>query len=630
MGMEEDELLAFRERWKQELTKNTKTSGKDKEGYFGHHSKDSSSVHQSTNFWEKQSNASQQTQPTSKDQPEYVSIAEGLLDGRSSPLLDRIEQERTRRKRAPDSDALNTHAPPKKENKDQKLLEQFLQDLNEVNDIPFFDVELPYELALKIFHFLGRTDLGRCAQVSKSWKVLAEDEVLWHRLCLDEGYHDGASVSDSPCWKSTLRDCRNTENGVKSNWKNRVGSIRHLQYELGKVLCDVSSCAGLVIAGYTSGDVRLWDTLHWDKSYLHPTHYIRNETPAPYVSHVRVNKTVATAAYENGCVDVWSTETGLEPIHQYQHLRRVHALDLSPDSPALASASGPDVRVDAPDEKGYWKSRCLVQLPKPVDGVLVVPGRRDFPLVTAWADESVYLLDSRWKEEQEPRVLHFVYGHPVTCVDVSPFRAALGIKSCGWGMNDGGNKIQVYSLETSQCELTVGNSAGDFTCVNLRDSPPHLLVCGNKDRRVRVFDLRTGSSVVSLYAHHMGVTTVQADDWKVVSGGGEGLVSVWEMRIGAKLWEMHNRHPVRHIRFNSSTLVTANIPDEKNPRGACITDDDLTAHRRYRGLICHYDFSMDSSIQDHVLPICRSNYTESSGYSYNIGLAVPYDILTGP
>lgn len=51
---------------------------------------------------------------------------------------------------------------------------------------------------------------------------------------------------------------------------------------------------------------------------------------------------------------------------------------------------------------------------------------------------------------------------------------------------------------------------------------------------------------------------------------------------------------------------------------------------RYRGLICHYDFSMDSSTQDHILPICRSNYTESSGYSYNIGLAVPYDILKGP
>ena len=37
---------------------------------------------------------------------------------------------------------------------------------NEVNDIPFFDIELPYELALKIFQYLNCTELGRCAQVS--------------------------------------------------------------------------------------------------------------------------------------------------------------------------------------------------------------------------------------------------------------------------------------------------------------------------------------------------------------------------------------------------------------------------------------------------------------------------------
>lgn len=67
-----------------------------------------------------------------------------------------------------------------------------------------------------------------------------------------------------------------------------------------------------------------------------------------------------------GCVDVWSTETGLEPIHHYQHLQRVRALDLSPDCPTLASASGPEVRLDSTDEQGYWRSQCLNQLPKPV------------------------------------------------------------------------------------------------------------------------------------------------------------------------------------------------------------------------------------------------------------------------
>ncbi|XP_035513896.1 F-box/WD repeat-containing protein 8 [Morone saxatilis] len=519
--------------------------------------------------------------------------------------------------------------PQRKVKKDEELLDQLIQDLNEVNDIPFFDVDLPYELALKIFQYLNCTELGRCAQVSRAWRVLAEDGVLWFRMCTREGYHRDAGVSDSPCWKSTLRDCRSSAKTVCSNWKNRVGSISQLQFELGKVLCDVSSCDSFVLAGYTSGDVRLWDTLHWDStaSYLKPNSLSTNSDPRPYVSHVQVNSTVAAAAYEDGCVDLWSTETGGEPIHHYQSPGRVQALALSPDSPVLVSAAGPDIRLDRADDCGYWRTLCQAQLPKTVESLVLVPGRgQQCTLAAVTAGETVYLLDDR---EEEPRTLHSVYGHPVTCLDASDSHVALGVKSTGWSMHGGGNKIHIYNLETGKPVVCVGNSPGDFTCINLRDTPAHLLVCGNKDRRVRVFDLRAGSSVASLYAHHLGVTSVQADDWKIVSGGGEGLVCVWEMRMGAKLWEMHNRHPVRHVRFNTSTLVTANIPDDKSPRGACITDDDLTAHRRHRGVICHYDFSENALSQEHILPICRSDYTESYGYNYNIGLTVPYDRLSG-
>uniref|UniRef100_A0A6Q2ZII2 F-box/WD repeat-containing protein 8 n=1 Tax=Esox lucius TaxID=8010 RepID=A0A6Q2ZII2_ESOLU len=658
MIMAENELLAFRECWKQELTHKIKEDSSS--NVTGQTSREDSKLKryfedfgQNRSLLKIRHDAALQGRikggneavlsagkPQKEDKPEYVSIAEGLLDGRTSPLLERMQEERSRRKRQYHSltNACSTslqQQPQRKINKGDKLVDQFIQDLNETNDIPFFDIELPYELALKIFQYLSRKELGRCAQVSKAWGVLAEDEVLWFKMCQKEGFHSSASVSDSPCWKSTLRDCRRSENAVRSNWKNRVGSISQLQYELGKVLCDVSSCCGYVVAGYTSGDVRLWDTLHWDSaaSFLRPSPAMVDVTPRPHVSHVSVNDGVAAAAYDDGCVDVWSTETGQEPVHHFQVPGRVQTLSLSSDSPTLATAAGLDVRLDQPDDRGYWRTLCQATLPKPV-GVHFRSlthgsgGRRgdSGPLVALSAGETVYLLAP---EYQEPRVLHTVYGHPVTCLDASASRAALGVKSSGWAMNDGGNKIQVYSLDTGQSEVSVGNAAGDFSCINLRDSPAHLLVCGNKDRRVRVFDLRSGSSVISLYAHHMGVTSVQADDWKIVSGGGEGLVCVWEMRMGAKLWEMHNRHPVRHVRFNASTLVTANIPDEKSPRGACITDDDLTAHRRHRGVICHYDFSEDSISQDHVLPICRSNYVESSGYNYNIGLAVPYDILSG-
>lgn len=43
---------------------------------------------------------------------------------------------------------------------------------NEINEVPFFDVQLPYELALKIFQYLGKAELGRCAQVSTAGSLL--------------------------------------------------------------------------------------------------------------------------------------------------------------------------------------------------------------------------------------------------------------------------------------------------------------------------------------------------------------------------------------------------------------------------------------------------------------------------
>ncbi|XP_061586516.1 F-box/WD repeat-containing protein 8 [Cololabis saira] len=650
--MAEDSLSAFRERWKEELTSrkeellvaapsssreaprrkhNSNRTGeslKTRGGGCGEDEEDEEGV----GVGKPGEAATQSLSEQTEEQPKYVSIARSLLNGRTSPLLGRIQEERTRRKRQYDNTTnaciASLQQREGKMKKEEELVAQLIEDLNEVNEIPFFDIELPYELALKIFQYLTCTELGRCAQVSRAWRVLAEDGVLWFRKCTREGYHQHASVSDSPCWKSSLRDCRNSAKAVRSNWKNRVGSISQLQFELGKVLCDVSSCDNFVLAGYSSGDVRLWDTLHWDStaSYLKANGLSANTNPRPLVSHVQVNVSVAAAAYEDGCVDLWSTESGGQPLHHYQSPGRIQALALSPDSPVLVSAAGSQVRLDSANDRGYWRTVSQVQLPNPVQSLVLVPGREDqSPLAALAAGDVVYMLDPR---EEEPQTLHSVYGHPVTCLDAADSLVAFGVKRTGWAMHDGGNKIHVYSLETSKPAASVGNSPGDFTCINLRDAPPHLLVCGNKDRRVRVFDLRSGSSVASLYAHHLGVTSVQADDWKIVSGGGEGLVCVWEMRMNAKLWEMHNRHPVRHVRFNYGTLVTANIPDDKSPRGACITDDDLTAHRRHRGVVCHYDFSDDAVSQDHILPICRSDYTGSHGYNYNIGLAVPYDRLS--
>ena len=43
---------------------------------------------------------------------------------------------------------------------------------NDINEVPFFDVNLPREIALRIFSHLGINDLCSCAQVCVLMKLL--------------------------------------------------------------------------------------------------------------------------------------------------------------------------------------------------------------------------------------------------------------------------------------------------------------------------------------------------------------------------------------------------------------------------------------------------------------------------
>lgn len=94
------------------------------------------------------------------------------------------------------------------------------------------------------------------SQVSRAWRVLAEDSVLWFKLCVRDGYHQNASMSDSPCWKSMLRDCRNSSKTVRFNWKVSLN-----YFTVAKQMLPSSSCAKLKNKSKDS----LWMTYRFTK-----------------------------------------------------------------------------------------------------------------------------------------------------------------------------------------------------------------------------------------------------------------------------------------------------------------------------------------------------------------------------
>ncbi|XP_063470632.1 F-box/WD repeat-containing protein 8 isoform X3 [Symphalangus syndactylus] len=533
---------------------------------------------------------------------------------------------------------------------------------------------------------------ARRPEVSKTWKVIAEDEVLWYRLCQQEGHLPDSSISDYSCWKLIFQECRAKEHMLRTNWKmiclhfqpqdlgtssysageegwiglpatsslivrvvrgvlraapltftdslegprkqkhylhtkeepkmsfpNRKGAVSELEHVPDVVLCDVHSHDGVVIAGYTSGDVRVWDTRTWD--YVAPFLESEDEEDEPgmqpNVSFVRINSSLAVAAYEDGFLNIWDLRTGKYPVHRFEHDARIQALALSQDDATVATASAFDVVMLSPNEEGYWQIAAEFEVPKLVQYLEIVPETRRYPVAVAAAGDLMYLL----KAEDSARTLLYAHGPPVTCLDVSANQVAFGVQGLGWVYE--GSKILVYSLEAGRRLLKLGNVLRDFTCVNLSDSPANLMVSGNMDGRVRIHDLRSGNIALSLSAHQLRVCAVQMDDWKIVSGGEEGLVSVWDYRTNQKLWEVYSGHPVQHISFSSHSLITANVPYQTVMRNADL--DSFTTHRRHRGLIRAYEFAVDQLAFQSPLPVCRSSCDAMATHYYDLALAFPYN-----
>lgn len=185
-------------------------------------------------------------------------------------------------------------------------------------------------------------------------------------------------------------------------------------------------------------------------------------------------------------------------------------------------------------------------------------------------------------------------------------------------------QVRLYRSHTGSLLSVLPGHCHEVTCLNLKDSPPQRIITGSYDKRVRIYDLRTEDIALNLRGHQDHVTTVQMDDWKVVSGAHDGNIRVWDQRMAAVLWHTHARHPVRLCHFDRVNMVSANIPNEKVPQTDSWYADDLILHRRSRGSLRVFDFSSDNATQG-VPDICSSSYDDTTGYNYNIALVTPYD-----
>uniref|UniRef100_A0A131Y209 Putative wd40 domain protein n=1 Tax=Ixodes ricinus TaxID=34613 RepID=A0A131Y209_IXORI len=506
-----------------------------------------------------------------------------------------------------------------KHDSDRSLLDTFISDLNEIDEIPFFDICLPREVAINIFRHLNIVDLCRCAQVSRSWRSIADDELLWHRHSREMGFADDVVAMEKAGWKRFLRDQMQRESVLRHNWKNRIGRLYELEYSRAGVLSAVDSSDAVVVAGYSSGEVRLW---HRTCDGLEVETLSVDGVPCAddsgHVSSVALSKSHAIVAYARG--EVCVADLGAPSLSAATPCRQL----LSLPGPAHVTASQNDdhfvafggTHVVLVDPSGRPRP---IQLSTKVSHVKLVPSRTGarHPCVVSAADDAVRLHAGDCFEV-DGVTLHHMIGATVTCVDATEGVVALGVTD-----RTAVHVFQVplYATESAKLLGTLTSHTSSVLCVNVSSCPDNLVLTGSCDKNARIFDVRTLQCEVRISAHGLGVTQVQMDEHSLVTGGQDGLVCVWDLRSKAKLWEMFCRHPVRHLRANATTLVTAHLPQELFPEPE---DGNVVVHARQRGSIRVYDFTANQHTSG-IPSICLSSYDEPAGYNYNVRLAVPYD-----
>nr|XP_006823062.1 PREDICTED: F-box/WD repeat-containing protein 8-like [Saccoglossus kowalevskii] len=278
---------------------------------------------------------------------EAVSIANDLLKGTYVKRKLSESDEHTNKDGKIDKETKKTRTLEAKGRTNANLLDTLIADLNEINEIPFFDIALPRELAMKIFEHFEMSDLLSCAQVSVSWRSLADDDILWCRICHRLGYLMNIHAGEKSSWKEAVRECITEDKSLRSNWKGRIGCMSTLEYVRGGILTSAQSYQDAIIAGYTNGRVRLWNINDIESDLFVTSHETigLEQRCRPAVDHVATNSNIAMATYDNGDVDVWNLKDTSTPTYHFHCDENIQSVAMAADGTAIATAVGYTVRI---------------------------------------------------------------------------------------------------------------------------------------------------------------------------------------------------------------------------------------------------------------------------------------------
>ncbi|KAL9699508.1 hypothetical protein quinque_002949 [Culex quinquefasciatus] len=405
-------------------------------------------------------------------------------------------------------DLLIEHCEPTQVRHMMKVIEpQFQRD---------FISLLPKELALQVLSFLEPKDLLRAAQTCRSWRFLADDNLLWKEKCkvanilmeaLGVDRPKRGRAGNMPSISSPWKAAYMRQHIIEMNWRSRpIRTAKVLKGHDDHVITCLQFCGNRIVSGSDDNTLKVWSAITGKCLRTLVGH-----TGGVWSSQMSGN--VIISGSTDRTLKVWNADTGQLLHTLYGHTSTVRCMHLHGNK-VVSGSRDATLRVWDVNEGtclhvlvGHLAAVRCVQY----DGRLVVSGAYDY-MVKVWNPE-----------RQE--CLHTLQGHTNRVYSLQ----FDGIHVVSGSLD---TSIRVWDAETGSCKHALMGHQSLTSGMELRQN---ILVSGNADSTVKVWDIITGQCLQTLSGpnkHQSAVTCLQFNSRFVITSSDDGTVKLWDVKTG--------------------------------------------------------------------------------------------------
>ncbi|KAL0092499.1 quinon protein alcohol dehydrogenase-like superfamily [Phycomyces blakesleeanus] len=418
-----------------------------------------------------------------------------------------------------------------------------------------FTVILPIEISIKIFTYLDAQSLCKAAQVNKRWREIADDDILWHRMC--EQHIDRKCTKCG--WRLALLQkpklIRSPEKRVREDSTEDLPNKRTDR----KLWKDIYS-------------ERLVVERHWRKNkYVHRV--LKGHMDGVMcLQFCEYQNMLITGSYDKTII-VWNLETGALLETLKGHTRCVRTLQFD-DTKLVTGSMDNTLRI-----WNYRTGQCIRTLEGHTNGVVHLHFDARI-LASGSADATIKI----WNFQTGK--CYTLTGHTHLVNHVKIYNNSTSLVS-----TSDDTTIRIWDLEKRTCtrvlqghlapvQVAVPSMPGlihrfeDYTA-NLQIQKTHtgtsfqapstssttsvpVIISGSLDTSIKIWSIETGNCLGTLLGHAHGVWTLAYDKQRLVSGSHDGIIKIWDIEKGNPMYSLQGHtSAVTAIALGDAKVVSA-------------------------------------------------------------------------